>query len=521
LEHKTVAVVFGSGSFSPMRDVLEEGRDDLSQRVSERGIRSLFCTRSLLATWVAVWVALFASYGFAQDNAEASQEEPAAAQSSESDGDITPEELALRILPLTADQLSTLAEDWLRIVQGLTAAVVAEQLAIREAEGDGGEAVSRERLNALTNQRALGFANFKVVVDSLELKGGDEAQIANYRAFRSAIIVEETQAADWRTLLSKGYDWLTDRDGGIQLAINALIVLAALLGLLFVARIVKGIATRSLRRVPNISKLLLAFLSGLVYWLTLSFGLLVVLGALGVNITPLFALVGGATFILAFAMQDTLSNLAAGVMIIINRPFDEGDYVTVGGVGGTVKAVSIVSTTVVTPDNQIIVIPNSSVWGDVITNVTASETRRVDLVFGIGYDDDIAQAQQVLEDTVKSHPLVLSDPEPVIRVNELADSSVNFIVRPWVRSADYWSVYWDLIQQVKLNFDAAGISIPFPQSDLHVHMPQSMSSSAPKLSASGTGAPVSSDQSDHPKDIAEATAQGEEGFENENEGDRG
>jgi small conductance mechanosensitive channel len=206
---------------------------------------------------------------------------------------------------------------------------------------------------------------------------------------------------------------------------------------------------------------------------------MIVLAALGVNITPLFALVGGASFIIAFAMQETLSNLAAGLMIMINRPFDEGDYVQVAGLGGTVRHVSIVSTTVTTPDNQVIVIPNSKVWGDVITNVTASDTRRVDLVFGIGYGDSIEQAQKVLEEVVAQHPLILKEPAPVIRVSELADSSVNFIVRPWTKTSDYWSVYWDLQRAVKEAFDANDISIPFPQTDMHLHVVDKDKASTP------------------------------------------
>jgi small conductance mechanosensitive channel len=190
---------------------------------------------------------------------------------------------------------------------------------------------------------------------------------------------------------------------------------------------------------------------------------------MGVDATPLFAVIGGASFITAFALQDTLGNLAAGLMIMINRPFDEEDFVDIAGTSGTVKAMSIVATTVATPDNQFIIIPNSKVWGSIITNVTASPTRRVDLVFGIGYDDSISEAKEILADVVNRHPLVLKDPEPVIRVHELADSSVNFIVRPWVKSNDYWTVYWDLTQQVKEQFDAKGISIPFPQRDVHLH----------------------------------------------------
>ena len=140
----------------------------------------------------------------------------------------------------------------------------------------------------------------------------------------------------------------------------------------------------------------------------------------------------------------------------------------VGGVAGTVKAVSIVATTVVTPDNQVIIIPNRNVWGNVITNVTASDTRRVDLVFGISYEDSIPDALKVITETVKAHHLVLEDPEPVVRVHALADSSVNFVCRPWAKTSDYWAVYWDLTQQMKERFDEVGISIPYPQRDLHI-----------------------------------------------------
>ncbi|NIQ95011.1 MAG: mechanosensitive ion channel family protein, partial [Desulfuromonadales bacterium] len=167
---------------------------------------------------------------------------------------------------------------------------------------------------------------------------------------------------------------------------------------------------------PNLSSLLQAFIVGIIYWIVLAVGLMIVLSALGVDITPLFALIGGASIIAAFAMQDTLSNLASGLLIMIYRPFDEGDYVDTGGVNGTVKSVNIVATTVVTPDNKVIVIPNKNVWGNIITNVTASDTRRVDLVFGISYDDSIPQAVKILEEAVQAHPLVLKEPEPTIRV---------------------------------------------------------------------------------------------------------
>lgn len=387
------------------------------------------------------------------------------------DSTIEVTELQYRLIPLTKDELAALAAEWLQIVKAKTQEVALTQVEISQTEGDVADEM-RERLAELTTERKQLFDNYEEVVSAWEKKGGDEAAIAEYRAYQNSIIVEETRTADFETLLAQAIAWATDRDGGIQLAIDIGVVVGTFLVLLFVARIIRRFVRRWIGRVPNLSMLLQAFLVALIYWLVLAIGIMVVLSALGIDISPVFALIGGASFILAFAFQDTLGNLASGLMIMINRPFDQGDYVDIGGVAGTVKAVSIVATTVVTPDNQVIVIPNKSVWGNVITNVTASDTRRVDLVFGISYDDSIPDAIRVMETLVKQHPLVLAEPEPVIRVHELANSSVNFICRPWTKTGDYWTVFWDLTQQIKEGFDQAGISIPYPQQDVHVKAAQ-------------------------------------------------
>jgi small conductance mechanosensitive channel len=409
------------------------------------------------------------------------------------DPGIDPEELTLRLIPLTRDDLAALADEWLGIVKEKTEDVVEQQVVIAATDGAVEEA-ARTRLADLIEERRALFEKYSIVVDSWEKKSGDADAIAGYRAYRNSIIVEETRASDWQTLAAQALEWMTDKDGGVRLGMRIAVVLGSLAALVFVARIIRRIARRWVEHVPNLSKLLQAFIVVLIYWLTIAFGLMIVLSALGIDITPAFALIGGASFIMAFALQDTLCNLAAGLMIMINRPFDEGDYVDIGGVAGTVKSVSIVSTTVTTPDNQVIVVPNSKVWGNVITNVTASATRRVDLVFGIAYGDSIEDAQRVLEKTVKAHPLILAEPEPVIRVNALAASSVDFICRPWVRSDDYWTVHWDLTRQVKEAFDAAGISIPFPQTDMHVHLSKDTPVQhvlAPAAAAgSGTGRPA-------------------------------
>jgi small conductance mechanosensitive channel len=156
-------------------------------------------------------------------------------------------------------------------------------------------------------------------------------------------------------------------------------------------------------------------------------------------------------------------------MILIYKPFDVGDVVEVAGnVSGTVSHMSLVNTTVLTFDNQTLIVPNNSIWQNVIKNVTSQQMRRVDLVFGIGYSDDIPKAERILTEIIESHEAILADPEPVIRLHELGESSVNFVVRPWVKTDDYWPVYWDITRQVKMKFDAEDISIPFPQRDVHL-----------------------------------------------------
>ena len=380
---------------------------------------------------------------------------------------IDSQELDLRLIPMTKPELELLAEKWLEIVREKTEEVMSAQIAISRTEG-AVEDAARKNLADLALERGLLFDKYSKVISALEKKGGDPALVSEYRAYRSSVIVEEKRTADIETLVAEALRWAADREGGVQLVIQIGIIVSSLFGLLIAAKIVRRFARKWIGHVPNLSKLLQAFLATLIYWVVLAVGLMVVLSGLGIDISPVFALIGGASFIMAFAFQDTLGNLASGLMIMINRPFDEGHYVDVGGVGGTVKSVSIVATTVVTPDNQIIVIPNKNVWGNVITNVTASSTRRVDLVFGIAYEDSIPDALRVIEETTKAHPLVLDEPKPVIRVNELADSSVNFVCRPWAKTSDYWDVYWDLTQQIKENFDAAGISIPYPQQDLHI-----------------------------------------------------
>ncbi|MBW3697772.1 mechanosensitive ion channel [Vibrio sp. T187] len=201
-------------------------------------------------------------------------------------------------------------------------------------------------------------------------------------------------------------------------------------------------------------------------------GLLVALSQIGIELAPLLTGFGVAGVIIGFALQDTLSNFASGLMILIYRPYDVGDMVKVAGIQGTVKNMSLVSTTVQTIDNQRLVIPNNKIWGDVINNITAERIRRVDMVFGIGYADDIDKAKGIFNDILLSDERVLKEPEAMVRLHTLNESSVDFIVRPWVKTDDYWDVYWDVTEKVKKRLDEEGVSIPFPQRDVHLYTHQ-------------------------------------------------
>lgn len=222
----------------------------------------------------------------------------------------------------------------------------------------------------------------------------------------------------------------------------------------------------------NIDITLIKFLESIIYYILIILVLIAALGHLGINTTSFLTIVGAAGLAIGLALKDSLSNFASGFMLIMFHPFKVGDFVTAGGASGTIKAIDIFNTTLHTPDNQKVIVPNSKITSDVITNVTANDTRRVDLVIGIGYDDDIAKAKNILKDIIKDEKRILKDKITKIAVSELADSSVNFVVRPWVKTSEYWDVYYDLTEKIKITFDKEGISIPYPQQDVHLFSEQ-------------------------------------------------
>jgi small conductance mechanosensitive channel len=263
--------------------------------------------------------------------------------------------------------------------------------------------------------------------------------------------------------------WDLTASEGPRLIFRLLLVAVILLVFHQLAKLVQKGVERAMNSSRNrMSYLLRRMVSSSIRNLVMIFGVLIGISQLGISLAPLLAGLGIAGFIIGFALQDSLSNFASGVMILMYRPFDVGDVVDAAGVRGRVNHMSLVNTTFMTLDNQRLIVPNNMIWQSVITNVTAQRTRRVDLLFGISYSDDIEKAERVLMDILEKHESVLDDPEPVVRVHELGESSVNFAVRPWVKTSDYWETFWDLTREVKLRFDKEGISIPFPQRDVHV-----------------------------------------------------
>jgi len=245
----------------------------------------------------------------------------------------------------------------------------------------------------------------------------------------------------------------------------------AAVAIFIVGKWLSGVLSRALGKAmlrAKTDEILVKFVRNIVYTALLVFVVLAALAQLGIQTTSFIAVIGAAGLAIGLALQGSLSNFAAGVMLIIFRPFKVGDFIEAGGTSGVVEEIMIFSTKMRSPDNKQLYVPNGGILSGTIVNYSAKDQRRVDLVFGCSYGDDIKQAKALLEEIVKSNPLVLDDPAPIIGVLALGDSSVNFVVRPWVKTADYWDAHFQITEAVKQGFDAAGLSIPFPQRDVHL-----------------------------------------------------
>lgn len=374
---------------------------------------------------------------------------------------IAVKKLELQLVPLTVAELEAEAAAWQKLAQAKSGELSQAKIAALEA----GEATS-DRVETLIVEEKELFTRLDTVLDSWEAKGGDPGEM---RAWLTAVRGADLKIDNPTGLVAAFKRWMEAEDGArawlVKLAIFAVIVAVGMI----LGSMLSRVASKAMQRHKASSELLDRFVVTVVRRGLLILAIIIGLSTLGVKVGAILALVGGGAFILAFALQDTLGNFANGIMLMIYQPFDVGDAVEVGGVSGSVDSVNLVNTTIRSWDNQIIIVPNKNVWGQTITNITGADERRVDMVFGIDYGDDIDKAQAILEKIVAEHELVLDDPEPTIKMHELADSSVNFVCRPWARTSDYWTVYWEITKRVKQEFDAANITIPFPQREVHLH----------------------------------------------------
>lgn len=399
--------------------------------------------------------------------------------------DIPLEELNLLLKPLTVSELEGEAEawrEWLRRVLEQLSELEIARLKFGRAPGEGGEAAAdgqasgRAALDAeiepLRLQQIEIAERLGIVLEALERKGGDATEYRSYLAAVSQIVLDEGSSV--RSLVVA---WLRSPSGGILFLKRVAQFLGILVVAWLAAALLSGIVARAMERTEALSQLLRRSVVAWVRWGTLLIGLVIGLSSL-VDIGPLLALLGAAGFAVGFALRDSLSNFASGLLLLLYQPFDVGDAVEVAGVSGIVDSMNLAETKLRTFDNKVVVLPNNDVFSGTIVNATHSDRRRVDMKFGISYEDDMDQAMKILEEIVRDHPLVLEEPVPVIRVHELADSSVNIICRPWSKTEDLWTVFWDVTKRAKERFDEEGVSIPFPQRDVHLRTPQRDSAKA-------------------------------------------
>ena len=278
--------------------------------------------------------------------------------------------------------------------------------------------------------------------------------------------VEELAAFDWSTLPALLQDKGVDL--GIDLGIKVATALAIFLVGKFVVRLVVGAIAKIMQK-QEVDKTLETFICNLVRTALMIVVVIAAIGAIGIQTTSFIAIFGAAGLAVGLALQGSLSNFASGVLIVLFRPYRVGDWVEAAGISGSVEQVQILTTILKTGDNKQIIVPNSQIMDSIITNYSANDTRRVDMVVGVSYGDDLDKVRKTLEDLLANEDRILPEPAPTIAVSALADSSVNFVVRPWVKTSDYWGVMFDMTEAIKKRFDKEGISFPFPQQDVHLY----------------------------------------------------
>lgn len=330
------------------------------------------------------------------------------------------------------------------IANGATGANALESAALKAEQAAEAKAAVKsvllEDLTTLREERTALIDRTNVVLEELAAKGGDVDLQRKYLKAVSGIKVEVSDtAAAWATVTG----WLASPEGGLRYAKNLAICVGTILAAWLVSRVAGGLVRRSVAA-SGMTDLMQEFIAKAVRFLILVIGVMVGISALEVNVSPLLAAIGGLALVVAFALQGALSNFASGILILTYHPFDVGDDVTAGGVSGKVQSMNMLSTQILTADNRLMTVPNNQVWGSVITNAASAETRRVDLSIDILPGIDALEVQAKVEEFVRRHPLVLAEPEPVVRLNEIGHLATKLVCRPWTKSGDYWQVYWDI-----------------------------------------------------------------------------
>ncbi|MCW8996000.1 MAG: small-conductance mechanosensitive channel MscS [Psychromonas sp.] len=292
--------------------------------------------------------------------------------------------------------------------------------------------------------------------------------MANDVVPEKAVAVISEQIGNSVDVVDNSLQWVINNQGLlIEYAMNIAAAILTLVIGLFVARVISS-ATHKVLTKKQLDNTIVDFVTHMIRYIIIAFVVIAALGRIGVQTTSFIALLGAAGLAVGLALQGSLSNFASGVLIVVLRPFKAGEYIEAAGTAGSVNSVQIFATTLTTPDNKIVIVPNSAILGANIINYSRMPTRRIDLLIGVSYGADLAKTKAVLESVVKANSNVLSDPAPQVAVAELADSSVNLVVRPWVKSELYWQVRFELMEAIKNGLDEAGIEIPFPQMDVHM-----------------------------------------------------
>ena len=346
-----------------------------------------------------------------------------------------------------------------------------KMLAARQAT-DGTDADLIQAARFESERLQLSVTRLRGVVAQLDRLGGDTLEmrrtlIEERGSLALSLVDTDIASVLYAEMTAKFKDWLANR--GASTLLSVLLFVAILIVARWLARLTRRVTERALRHsdqsVSQLLKEMLISISGTIVFLV---GVLVALSQVGVSVTPMIAGLGVVGFIVGFALQDTLSNFAAGAMILAYRPFDTGDFISAADVEGEVRKMNLVNTTIVTIDNRVLIIPNSKIWGGVIMNFTGQHLRRTDVIYSVSYSDDLDHVQRVLEELIASDERFLTEPAPIVRVKQFSDSSIDFLVRAYAKTGEYWETLWALNKAVKQRFDAEGITIPFPQRDVNL-----------------------------------------------------